>query len=436
MTAAPGQQRRDRAAPPIGTGRWSVATPTVQALVVGVIGATVAVLTSRPDLLVVSAPLLVVVAWSLAHRPEGSIRATSRLRDRRVAEGRPTALDLRWTACPQAATAAFTSAQDSSTHGAGLVLPLCPGQTSLVAPLDAGPWGHRRLGDGSLVLLSGLSAYRCGPIRLMGGEAWVMPHAAGPHQGIEAPRPQGLVGAHRSHRVGEGVEFAEIRQFTPGDRLRRIHWPISARTGQLHVRTAYAERDAEIHLVVDATAEVGRDGDSSLDRAVRTSIGLAEQLLSGGDRIGLHVLGTSPPTSLPARSGRNHLQRVRLSLCDLRRHSTGGRPLPLRLGQGAQVLIASPLLTDETSRQAAELSGRGASVVVLDCLPQDDALQLARDERGHVAALAWRLRRLERQREIEGLARLGISVVPADSPGALTTVVRMMRRHPTAGARR
>ena len=62
------------------------------------------------------------------------------------------------------------------------------------------------------------------------------------------PHPVGLVGQHRSARVGGGTELAEIRPFRTGDRLRRIHWPVSLRTGALHVTTTYADQDAEVRL--------------------------------------------------------------------------------------------------------------------------------------------------------------------------------------------
>ena len=66
------------------------------------------------------------------------------------------------------------------------------------------------------------------------------------------PHPVGLVGQHRGARPGGGTELADIRPFRTGDRLRRIHWPVSLRTGALHVTTTYADQDAEVRVVVDA----------------------------------------------------------------------------------------------------------------------------------------------------------------------------------------
>ena len=62
----------------------------------------------------------------------------------------------------------------------------------------------------------------------------------------------GLVGLHRSARPGEGNEFAGIRPFRTGDRLRRINWTRSARSNELQVNSTWADLDTHIALVVDA----------------------------------------------------------------------------------------------------------------------------------------------------------------------------------------
>ena len=71
------------------------------------------------------------------------------------------------------------------------------------------------------------------------------------------PHPRGLVGAYRSQRPGSGSEFDRLRPFQVGDRLRRIHWPVSLRTGTLHVTSTYGDEDSQVVLVVDATSDLG-----------------------------------------------------------------------------------------------------------------------------------------------------------------------------------
>ena len=71
------------------------------------------------------------------------------------------------------------------------------------------------------------------------------------------PNAAGLVGAHRSRRYGDGGELAGIRRFGPGDRLRRIDWRTSLRTGELHIAQTLSDRDAELVLLLDVLHEAG-----------------------------------------------------------------------------------------------------------------------------------------------------------------------------------
>ena len=92
---------------------------------------------------------------------------------------------------------------------------------------------------------------------------------------------------------GEGIEFADLRPFTPGDRLRRINWRASARRGDLWVNEAHPERNADIVLFLDVFAEVRRSGPGTLDLAVGAAGSLAERYLRDKDRVGLVSFGAS-----------------------------------------------------------------------------------------------------------------------------------------------
>ena len=81
-----------------------------------------------------------------------------------------------------------------------------------------------------------------------------------------APLPirlAGLTGSHPSRRAGDGGDLHDVAPFAPGDRLRRIDWPVTARlnTGPtvttLYVRRTFATADATVMLVVDSRDEVG-----------------------------------------------------------------------------------------------------------------------------------------------------------------------------------
>ncbi|HYO51156.1 MAG TPA: DUF58 domain-containing protein, partial [Chloroflexia bacterium] len=63
----------------------------------------------------------------------------------------------------------------------------------------------------------------------------------------------GLMGEHNALRRTSGIEFADHRQYSPGDDLRRVDWNAYARLGTLHIRQSQAEHDTVLYLLVDAS---------------------------------------------------------------------------------------------------------------------------------------------------------------------------------------
>ena len=61
---------------------------------------------------------------------------------------------------------------------------------------------------------------------------------------------------------GEGIEFADLREFVPGDRVRRINWRASARRGELWVNELHAERNTDVILFLDSFTEARRENES------------------------------------------------------------------------------------------------------------------------------------------------------------------------------
>jgi uncharacterized protein (DUF58 family) len=155
----------------------------------------------------------------------------------------------------------------------------------------------------------------------VGNQLQVLPVRAPYDSRAEAPQPLGLVGAHRSRRIGTGSEFSGIRPFQAGDRLRRINWRVSLRARTLHVVTSRAEEDTGVLLVVDALADHGRSGGmdgaaSSLDVSVRAGAALAEHHVRRGDRVSLRVIGPRRVSVVGFGTGERHLRNLlgRLSM--------------------------------------------------------------------------------------------------------------------------
>ena len=178
-------------------------------------------------------------------------------------------------------------------------------------------------------------------------------HPAGPLP----PRPAGLVGIHRSPRAGDSTELRDIRAFQPGDRLKRIDWRVTTRTGIVHVRERHAEADAEIVLAIDTRTDLAANvaewssvrygattrPDGSLDRAIRKAASMAAGYLRQGDRVALMDLGR-PQLNVRSGVGPRHLMRIRTQLVVCAQaagwaSSTGVAQAPARLGGRAAVAV-------------------------------------------------------------------------------------------------
>jgi len=247
------------------------------------------------------------------------------------------------------------------------------------------------------------------------------------------------IGDHVDRRPGDGVEFAGVRPFVPGDRLRRINWQVTSRRGALHVNQFAAERAAEIVAVIDATTDAGPPGRSALDRAVRGAAGVARAYTRAGDRVGVITL-YGPMRWIAPGIGQRQFFRIVESVLDVRTLYSYVSPdvariPPAVLPAGALVIMFSPLLDERAINAAIDLRERGYPIIVTDVLgaspgPAEPAPRAEpatpagpaaprRTRQGSAGpALALRLWRLERQALRYRLESLGIPVVgwPGEPP--------------------
>ena len=116
--------------------------------------------------------------------------------------------------------------------------------------------------------------------------------------------------------------------------------------------------------------------------------------------------------------------------------------LPPHLDPGLLVVMLSPLVSHRSLDPAVVLARRGMNVMVIDCLPPDAAEADGAHDRASTVdpyvPLAWRMRLLERDREVRRVVEAGIAVVPWRGPGSLDLVLRDLQRQAggRAGARR
>ncbi|MGC1209446.1 MAG: DUF58 domain-containing protein [Ornithinimicrobium sp.] len=407
-----------------------------RAFLVGGFGLVAAVLLRRPDLIVLVVPFAVVAGWGLLTRPRDVPQARLRQSHLMIREGDTAYLAMEVTPVSGqdlTAGSVATSVYVEAPGGRNARVTATPqaGATLIASvPLRATRWGRRRLGPVVIGGSSSWGAFRYGPVPLEALAVTVVPQPAVFDSSGPAPSPRGLIGRHRSTRPGEGSEFATIRPFQWGDRLKRIHWARSLRSGELHVATTYADQDTHVAVVLDAHYDLGRsegvDGrPSSLDQSVRAAAAVSEHFLHHGDRVSLRVLSHRAPMSVPPGAGRRHGVRI---LDTLARVVPGppmnSRAPTLGLRPGALVVVVSAMVSPDAATSAARLAGAGFSVVMIDTL--QDRVQPEDDEK--LALLAWRLRMIEREHEIAQIIRRGVPVVPWVGPGSLDGVLRQMGR--------
>lgn len=124
-------------------------------------------------------------------------------------------------------------------------------------------------------------------------------------------------GLHRAHKKGSGIEFIGHRLYTPGDDLRHLDRHAWMRHGTLLIREFETETDRALHLLVDATESMRyqRSGpETKLERAALLGLALAHLSSRAGDPVGLTLLEEDRSTHLPARTGREQVERILAAL--------------------------------------------------------------------------------------------------------------------------
>jgi uncharacterized protein (DUF58 family) len=418
--------------------RWNATGSLARALTLGGVGVALALVVGRPGVVVLVAPLLLASALALVHRPTREPRVYGSVTHFQLYEGQGMRSRLEASDLDDVehVTRAMAPQPFLAMHPAEGIVGHLVGSDG-IEPIEASPrrWGLRTIGAEKVAFTTPWGGYRWGPVTLPGREVAVLPTVSHFRSGGEAPQPIGLIGAHRSRRDGDGTEFSSIRRFHAGDRLRRINWRVSLRHGTLHVESTRAEEDTAVLLIVDALADFGRSEgvggpESSLDVTIRAAAALAEQYISGGDRVSLRVL--SPFGEYAGYgTGTRHLRRILTLLSRIR----PGVPRDVAIDQidfrataGTVVVVISPMLSEPLATATVRLVRRGLPVIVVDPLPPGTTPTAYPDADEQVAGLAWRMRLLDRNHLLARLSAAGCPVVPWNGPRTLEEVLRRLAR--------
>jgi uncharacterized protein (DUF58 family) len=187
-----------------------------------------------------------------------------------------------------------------------------------------------------------------------------------------------LSGLHRSPYKGFSVEFAEYRQYLPGDDLSTLDWKVYARTDRHYVKKYEEETNLECHILLDQSASMGYKGAAPMSKLEYGSVlaaSLAFLMNRQRDATGLITFDEKIRFRLPAAARPGHLHGMLLALERLEsgQRSNVGRPLHQlaeALVKRSLVVLISDLLDDPEPvvKGLRHLKFRGTDVVVFQLL--------------------------------------------------------------------
>jgi uncharacterized protein (DUF58 family) len=425
----------------------------VVVLVLGV----AAVVTGRVDLAVLAAPFVVGTAVALRDRPRGlptvslaleraRLTEGDRLRARVVIDNVEPAAPLDLVVVRREPEAWWADERRTRTLAASVRR---GERAALAIEGDVLRWGRHTIAPVRAHAFACDALVESRPVTSEPLPVVVFPRSEPFEADDTMPNAAGLVGVHRSRLYGDGGELAGIRQFAPGDRLRRIDWRASLRTRQLHVAQTLSDRDAELVLILDILHEVAADAPSSrvhrgrrafgLDRSsdgrasvtdttVRAAAGITQHYAERGDRVRLLEYG-GRNRALRAGTGRRHVLTVLEWLLAV---SPGEGPHDpsdsflwrYTLPHAALLVVLTPLVDRRSVALLARLARSGRSILAVDTLP--DSVRPPRTSAWSDAAFG--LWRLQRQNTVAQLLAHGVPVVRWSGAGSLDLVLRDIAR--------
>jgi uncharacterized protein (DUF58 family) len=409
------------------------ADPRLPAYLVAGLGALiVAIATGQSGLAALGAPFIALVAVGLLPRGRTSLRGMVTLHGDRAIEGDliEGEVTVDWAGEAEvevmlAGGRGVTPVDPASV--VGWSLPLGRGPATLPFTLRARSWGAHDLGSlwirarrpGSLTVTERMVA-RAPTLR-------VLPSALRLDRLLKPGEPRAIAGMHLSRFRGNGIDFAELRPYRPGDRLRDLSWGTSARLGEPWVTVRHPERTGTVLLFLDAVFSDEPAGMEALARAARAAWAVASVHLRAQDRVGLMAQGRTTAW-LPPRGGR----RARWMLLDeLLSVGRAAEDMSRRRRRGSRFVVPSDALvvgvtTLRSQTFVPELmryrrAGHATAVLVID------TSDLLPEGGGGVHEAARRLWLAQRDVERHALHRGGVPtalVTPTEGVGSAILALR------------
>ena len=124
-------------------------------------------------------------------------------------------------------------------------------------------------------------------------------------------------GAYNSKFRGGGIEFSEVREYIPGDDVKRIDWNVSARHNSLFIKEFVEENELNIYLILDLSASNNFGFiKSKLDLSFEVAASLMFLALKNNDKLGLGIFTDKLEKFIPSKKGKKQLLRIIKELID------------------------------------------------------------------------------------------------------------------------
>jgi uncharacterized protein (DUF58 family) len=451
------------------TGRhWEPTDALRRGLVLGIGLVAFGALVHRPEAVLIGAPLLLttIISLAAAARRRAAVPAVRALPLPRLTEPGTERVMIIDVDCDPADELLAVRLPQPARKGPGRIHLLAAGRYRIRCLAKWSEWGEAIVMRPDHLVASADTLAVYGPVVGVATSQITLPPIDALPAGPLLPRPAGLVGVHRSRRPGDSTELRDIRPFAPGDRLRRVDWRVSLRTGfpdagALHVRERHADADADVILALDTRVDVGnhvadwsrsdyelgldrgagrgRGGPcrGSLDTMIRAASSLAACYLRQGDRVGLIDIGRPHLYLAPGGGSRQLLRlRHRLVLCG---QAAGWVPRPVLrphlVPTAAMVVVLSAFLDDAAVDMAVVAARRGGLVVAVDVLPRP----LYPDTEVPWGEAALALIKAEHRMRVDALNSHGVPVLNWADGAVTAAILRRLalgRRHRVARVRR
>ncbi|MCB0350180.1 MAG: DUF58 domain-containing protein [Bdellovibrionales bacterium] len=187
-----------------------------------------------------------------------------------------------------------------------------------------------------------------------------------------------FAGEYHSAFKGQGMTFSEFREYTPGDDIRAISWPVTARTGKPFIKRFNEERELTLMLVVDVSAS-GSFGTKSYfkgDVIAHLAALLSFSAVKNNDPVGLILFSDQVEHFVPPKKGRGHVYRILRDLyyfkprSDKTKISVALEYLQSMLKKRATVFLFSDFMDSGYDRALRQI---GRKHDLISCVIQDAA---------------------------------------------------------------